>query len=122
MLMANSAAILTDAFPAKQRGFALGINQIAALAGCSSAWSLGGLLAAWDWRAVFWVNVPVGVFGTIWAYFKLRDTGVTRKAQDRLVGQHHLRGRPERVLVASPTASSPTAAPMGWTNPLVLGG
>ncbi|MGH3248514.1 MAG: MFS transporter, partial [Trebonia sp.] len=63
MLMANSAAILTDAFPPERRGFALGTNQIAALAGMFIGLVLGGLLAALDWRAVFWINLPVGVFG-----------------------------------------------------------
>ena len=75
MLTANSAAILTDAFPADRRGFALGFNQVAALAGQFIGLVAGGLLAAWDWRAVFWVNVPVGVFGTVWAYRRLRDNG-----------------------------------------------
>ncbi len=81
MLMANSAAILTDAFPPERRGFALGTNQIAALAGMFIGLVAGGLLAAWDWRAVFWINLPVGVFGTLWAYMKLRDNGVRRKAK-----------------------------------------
>ena len=58
MLTANSAAILTDAFPAERRGFALGFNQVAALAGQFIGLVAGGLLAVWDWRAVFWVNVP----------------------------------------------------------------
>ena len=68
MLMANSAAILTDAFPADQRGMALGINQVAAIAGPFIGLVVGGLLAAVDWRAVFWVNVPIGIVGTVWAY------------------------------------------------------
>jgi len=68
MLMANSAAILTDAFPANKRGMALGVNQIAGISGQFVGLLLGGLLAAWDWRAVFWINVPIGIFGTIWAY------------------------------------------------------
>ena len=67
MLMANSAAILTDAFPAERRGFALGTNQIAALAGMFIGLVLGGILVVWDWRAIFWINVPVGIFGTAWA-------------------------------------------------------
>src|SRR6202046_2317498 len=75
MLMANSAAILTDAFPADRRGFALGINQVAAIAGQFIGLVAGGILVTFDWRAVFWVNVPVGIFGTIWAYRKLRDNG-----------------------------------------------
>src|SRR5580658_8480802 len=68
MLMANAAAILTDAFPANQRGMALGINQIAGISGQFVGLMLGGLLAAWDWRAVFWINVPIGIFGTYWSY------------------------------------------------------
>src|SRR6202453_5220704 len=75
MLTANSTAILTDAFPAEQRGMALGINQVAALAGQFIGLVAGGLLAALDWWAVFWINVPVGIYGTIWAYTKLRDNG-----------------------------------------------
>src|SRR6185437_17131927 len=75
MLFANSAAILTDAFPVNQRGFALGINQVAGLAGQFIGLVLGGVLAIWDWRAVFWVNVPVGIFGTLWAYYRLREVG-----------------------------------------------
>src|ERR1700728_1805964 len=75
MLMANSAAILTDALPPQRRGVALGTTQIAALAGMFIGLVAGGLLAAWDWRAVFWINLPVGVFGTLWAYLKLRDVG-----------------------------------------------
>jgi MFS family permease len=75
MLRANSAAILTDAFPEDQRGFALGINQVAGLSGQFIGLVAGGLLAAWDWRALFWVNVPVGIFGTLWAYRRLREVG-----------------------------------------------
>ena len=73
MLTANSVAILTDAFPSTQRGFALGLNQVAALAGMFVGLVAGGLLAAVNWRLVFWVNVPVGVFGTLWAYWRLRE-------------------------------------------------
>ncbi|MGN6681522.1 MAG: MFS transporter, partial [Streptosporangiaceae bacterium] len=80
MLMANAAAILTDAFPARQRGMALGINQICGISGQFIGLILGGVLAAWDWRAVFWVNVPIGVFGTIWSYLKLREIASVRRA------------------------------------------
>src|SRR6202035_4459108 len=73
MLMSNSAAILTDAFPPGQRGMALGINQVAGISGQFVGLLLGGLLAAWDWRAIFWINVPFGVLGTVWAYRKLRE-------------------------------------------------
>src|SRR6478736_871846 len=81
LLLANSTAILTDAFPARQRGMAMGINMVAAIAGQFVGLVVGGLLADIDWRLVFWVNVPVGVFGTVWAYLKLREVGVKRRAR-----------------------------------------
>ncbi|MGI4801731.1 MAG: MFS transporter [Janthinobacterium lividum] len=74
LLMANSTAILTDAFPVHQRGLALGINVVAAIGGQFIGLLIGGLLADTNWRLVFWINVPVGLLGTIWAYWKLRDS------------------------------------------------
>jgi MFS family permease len=62
MLMASSATILTDAFPSNQRGMALGVNMVAAVAGSFLGLLIGGLLAEWDWRAIFWVGVPIGIF------------------------------------------------------------
>jgi MFS family permease len=81
MLTGNSAAILTDAFPARQRGMALGVNQITALAGQFLGLLAGGLLAAIDWHAVFWVSVPIGVIGSIWSYRSLREIGQSRRAR-----------------------------------------
>jgi MFS family permease len=81
MLMANSAAIITDAFSAEQRGMALGVNIVSALAGTFIGLVAGGILAEWDWRSVFWVNIPLGLLGTIWAYRSLRDSGVRRPAK-----------------------------------------
>jgi MFS family permease len=75
MLFANSSAILTDAFPEDQRGLALGINMVAAIAGSFIGLVLGGVLAPVSWRLVFLVSVPFGLFGTVWAYLKLRDIG-----------------------------------------------
>src|SRR5271166_5364888 len=86
MLMANSAAILTDAFPANKRGMALGINQIAGISGQFVGLLLGGLLAALNWRLVFWVNVPIGLFGKVWAYKRLREVANTRRAKIDWVG------------------------------------
>src|SRR5579883_2304065 len=80
-LMANSTAILIDAFPVKQRGMALGINQVAAILGSILGLILGGVLSAIDWRLVFLVSVPVGIIGTIWAYLMLRETAQTGKRQ-----------------------------------------
>ena len=73
---ANSSAILTDAFPEDQRGLALGINSVAAITGSFIGLVLGGVLAPVDWRLVFLISVPFGVFGTAWAYLKLVDNGV----------------------------------------------
>src|SRR3954447_7680832 len=81
MLFANSSAILTDAFPAHQRGLALGINGVAAIAGSFLGLIVGGVLAPLNWRLIFLVSVPVGVFGTIWAYLKLRESGVRKSAR-----------------------------------------
>ena len=72
-LLANSAAILTDAFPANQRGMALGINNIVGVSGMFVGLVLGGLLAPINWRMVFLISVPVGIFGTVWAYRNLRE-------------------------------------------------
>src|SRR4051794_9129190 len=73
MIFANSTAILTDAFPARQRGMALGINQVAAIAGSFIGLVLGGLLSEWHWRAVFWASVPIGIVGTVWSYRSLHE-------------------------------------------------
>ena len=80
-LIANSAAILTDAFPPDQRGLALGINNIAAISGSFIGLILGGVLAAIDWRLVFLVSVPFGLFGTIWSYLKLKELGQRHRAR-----------------------------------------
>ena len=73
MLMANSGAILTDAFPRGQRGTAMGINQAAAMGGMFIGLVLGGVLAPINWRLIFLVSVPIGLFGTVWGYMKLRE-------------------------------------------------
>ncbi len=123
MLMANSAAILTDAFPANQRGMALGINQIAGISGQFVGLLLGGLLAAWDWRAVFWVNVPIGVFGTVWAYRSLRELASTRRASIDWAGNVTFALGAGSLLAAITYGIQPYGGhPTGWTNPWVLGG
>ena len=79
-LLANAAAIITDAFPARQRGMALGINNIVGVSGMFIGLVLGGILAPIDWRLVFLISVPVGIFGTVWAYLGLRELS-TRDAR-----------------------------------------
>jgi MFS family permease len=121
MLMANSAAILTDAFPSTQRGMALGTNQIAGLAGQFVGLVAGGLLAAWDWRAVFWVNVPVGVFGTLWAYLRLRDNGERHRGRVDWWGNVTFAVGLGALLVGITIAIQPYGHhSMGWTNPTVI--
>ena len=116
MLQANSAAILTDAFPAERRGFALGINQVAGLSGMFVGLVAGGLLASVDWRAVFWVNVPVGVFGTVWAYRRLRETSHRVGATSTGGATSRSPSAWARSSPRSPTGSSPTAATR-WAGP-----
>ena len=126
MLTANSAAILTDAFPAEQRGLALGTNQIAAIAGQFIGLLAGGLLAAIDWRAVFWVNVPVGVFGTVWAYRKLRETSGRAGGRIDWWGNVTFAVGLSAILIGVTYGIQPYGGhAMGWTNPAIwvaLGG
>jgi MFS family permease len=123
MLMANAAAILTDAFPANQRGMALGINQIAGISGQFVGLLLGGLLAAWDWRLVFWVNVPFGLFGTVWAYKSLREISTTRRARIDWTGNVLFVIGLGALLVAITYGIQPYGGhPTGWTNPWIIAG
>jgi MFS family permease len=120
-LFANSTAILTDAFPANQRGTALGLNSIAAIAGSFIGLILGGVLGPVDWRLVFLVSAPVGVFGTIWAYFMLHDVSERRHAQMDWWGNILFGGGLIAILVAITYGLQPygTSA-MGWSNPWVI--
>src|SRR6476660_7835701 len=122
MLMACSAAILTDVFPSRQRGMALGVNQVAAIAGQFLGLLIGGLLSEWDWRAVFWVGVPLGVGGTVWSFRSLREVGVRTPARLDWPGTV-LFGVGLTVLLAAITYGiQPYGGhPTGWTNPRVLG-
>jgi len=123
MLMANSAAILTDAFPANKRGMALGVNQIAGISGQFVGLLLGGLLAAWNWRLVFWVNVPIGLFGTIWAYKSLREVATTRRARIDWIGNILFAVGLGALLIAITNGIRPYGGhPTGWTNPWIIAG
>jgi MFS family permease len=120
---ANSSAILTDAFPEDQRGLALGINSVAAIAGSFLGLLIGGILAPISWRLVFLVSVPFGVFGTIWAYTKLVDNGVRIPARIDWLGNITFALGLTALLVGVVYGIQPYGGhPMGWTNPLVLGG
>src|SRR5258707_1947027 len=101
MLMACSAAILTDVFPSRQRGMALGVNQVAAIAGQFLGLLIGGLLSEWDWRAVFWVGVPLGVGVTVWSFRSLREVGVRTPAHLDWPGTVLFGGGLTRLLAAN---------------------
>ena len=122
MLMANSSAILTDAFPAGERGLALGLNQVAAIAGSFIGLVLGGILGPISWRYVFLVSVPFGVLGTVWSYLKLRELGVRRPAALDWWGNLTFAAGLIAVLVGITYGIQPYGGhTMGWTSPVVLG-
>ena len=122
-LLSNSAAILTDAFPPDQRGRALGINQIAGIAGSFIGLIVGGILAAINWRLVFLVSVPVGIAGTIWAYTMLREIASIREHQriDWLGNVAFALGLTIFLLGITYGIEPYGGSPMGWGNPLVIG-
>jgi MFS family permease len=121
LLFANSSAILTDAFPEDERGKAMGINGIAAISGSFIGLILGGVLAPVDWRLVFLVSVPFGLFGTVWAYLKLKDNGVRVAARIDWLGNATF----AIGLIALLSGIIYSLLPYGhhstgWTNPWVL--
>jgi MFS family permease len=121
MLLANSAAILTDAFPANQRGTALGINQMAAFSGTFIGLVLGGILAPINWRLIFLVSVPVGLFGTVWGYLKLQELADRRPARIDWPGNITFAFGLVLVMIGITYGIEPYGHDtMGWTNPAVL--
>ncbi len=122
LLMANSAAILTDAFPENQRGMALGINQVAGISGSFLGLVLGGVLAPIQWRLIFLVSVPVGLFGTIWAYLKLKEVPRRHGAKLDIPGNLTFAFGLIGIMVAITYGIQPHGtSTMGWTSPFVLG-
>ena len=123
MLMANSTAILTDAFPPDERGMALGINQVAALAGSFIGLVAGGLLSEWHWRSVFLVSVPLGILGTVWSYHSLVETAVRRLVRIDWWGNLTFAVGLTSLLAAITYGIQPYGGHTeGWTNPWVLTG
>jgi len=120
-LLANAAAIITDAFPAHQRGMALGINNIVGVSGTFIGLVLGGLLAPVDWRMVFLISVPVGLFGTVWAYRHLRELNSPRRAPIDWAGNLTFAVGLVLVMVAITHGIRPYGgASTGWGSPRVL--
>ena len=122
MMMANSAAILTDVFPADQRGMALGINGVSLLAGSFLGLIAGGLLAAIDWRLVFMVNIPIGLIGIAWAFWQLREVGERHPARIDWLGNITFAAGLAVLLTGITYGIKPYGASnMGWANPFVIG-
>ena len=122
MLFANSAAILTDAFPASQRGMALGVNSVAAVAGSFIGLVIGGLLASVDWHLVFLVSVPIGLVGTVWGYARLREVFTAPGGRMDWWGNVLFAVGLVAVLVGLTYGIQPYGGhAMGWTSPMVLG-
>lgn len=121
-LFANSAAIITDSFGSNERGKAMGINQIAALAGSLIGLILGGLLATINWRYVFLVSVPVGLLGTVWSYLKLKDHSIRHKEQKvDYAGNISFAGGLTLILLGITYGLMPYGtSSMGWSNPWVI--
>ena len=121
-LFANSSAILTDAFPSDQRGMALGVNAVAGIAGSFIGLVVGGILGPIDWRLVFLVSVPVGLFGTVWSWMKLEEHGIRQQARIDWWGNITFALGLIAVLVAITYGIQPYGGHvLGWTNPRVAG-
>jgi MFS family permease len=119
-LVANSVAILTDAFPANQRGLALGINNVVGISGMFIGLVLGGVLAPISWRLVFLVSVPTGIAGTIWSYRSLREIGVRTRDPVDWPGNLTFAAGLVLVMIGITYGIRPYGAhPMGWTSPFV---
>ncbi|MCK9924773.1 MFS transporter [Frankia sp. AgPm24] len=120
-LYANSSAIITDAFPENERGLALGINGVAAIGGSFLGLLIGGLLAPVEWHLVFLVSVPFGVFGTVWAYLKLKDNGERHPARIDWAGNITFAVGLIAILTGIIYGLQPYGGhTMGWTKPFVL--
>src|ERR1700756_856478 len=121
LLFANSSAILTDAFPAHQRGLAMGVTSIAAIAGSFLGLVLGGVLAPVSWRLIFLVSVPIGVVATFWSYRSLRELGIRRAARIDWWGNATFALGLVGVMIGITYGIQPHGGhTMGWTSPFVL--
>ncbi len=120
-LLANSGAIITDAFPANQRGMALGINNIVAVSGLFVGLVVGGLLAPINWRLVFLISVPVGLFGTVWAYLKLQERSVPHRAKVDWLGNLTFAMGLVLIMISVTYGIRPYGHhATGWTSPRVI--
>ena len=121
MLMSSSSAILTDAFPANQRGMALGVNMVAAVSGSFLGLLIGGVLSEIHWQAIFWVGVPIGIIGTIWSVRSLKELGVRNPGRMDWAGTLTFGVGLTVLLIGITYGIQPYGnSTTGWTNPAVL--
>ena len=122
MLMASSSAILTDAFPANQRGMALGVNMVSAVAGSFLGLLIGGVLSEFHWQAIFWVGVPIGIIGTIWSVRSLKELGTRSPGRLDWAGTLTFGVGLTVLLIGITYGIQPYGgSTTGWTSPYVLG-
>ena len=118
-LVGNSGAILTDAFPPRQRGLALGINNIAGISGSFIGLIVGGVLAPINWRLVFLVSVPSGLFGTVWAYRRLRDLSMRSREPVDWLGNVTFAAGLILIMIGITQGIQPHGGhTMGWGSPI----
>ncbi|MGN6380858.1 MAG: MFS transporter [Gaiellales bacterium] len=120
-LLANAAAIITDAVPSNQRGMALGINNIVGVSGLFVGLVLGGMLAPVNWRLVFLISVPIGLAGTVWAYLKLEERSAPRRAPIDWWGNVTFALGLVLAMISVTYGIRPYgASPTGWGSPRVI--
>ena len=120
-IIANTFAIITDNFPPKERGFAISINSVAAVSGVSIGIVLRGILATIYWRDIFLVSIPVGIFGTVWSYLKLKDVRERASRHIDIAGNILFAVGLIILLLGITYGITPYKNnPMGWTNPMVI--
>ena len=122
LFMANSAAILSDAFPSDERGKALGINTVAGMSGNILGLVLGGILAIFNWRYIFLVSVPFGLIGTILSFYKLKELSIKAvKTKLDIWGNLTFVSGITLLLIGVTYGLIPYGNnPMGWNNPWVI--
>ena len=118
LMMANSGAIVTDAFPKRELGLALGINVMVVAVGSAVGPVLGGWLTSFGWQWVFWFNVPVALVGSVWSYAVLRETrGSGRRQRIDWLGNAVF-----LIALSGLLISLSMGGIEGWTQPLVIAG
>ncbi len=121
-LFSNSAAIITDTFKENERARALGLNQTSIVIGSVIGLVFGGFLTSYlGWRSIFWVNLPIGTFATIWSYAKLRELGVIRKEKIDWLGNITFAGGLSMILIGVTLANFRIVTPIEIFLPIIIG-